>query len=70
MEEKVVPKAEKVVKKAAEPVESKLVKVENLTFSFLRQPSTGITIQGKAFAELKDDGWLQNQIGAGLLKRV
>lgn len=70
MEEKpVAPKAEKPAKKA-EQSESKLVKVENLTFSFLRQPSTGIVIQGKATAELKEDGWLENQINARLLKRV
>lgn len=67
MEEKaVVPKAEK----AKPAVKSELVMVENLTHSFLRQPSTGIVIVGKAKAELKDDGWLQNQIGANLLKRV
>lgn len=73
MEEKVVaPKAEKPVAKklVVEPAESKLVTVENLTHSFLRQPSTGITIQGKAKAELKNDGWLQNQIAANLLKAV
>ena len=48
----------------------KMVKVENLTHSLFRQPSTGITVQGKATAELKEDGWLQNQVGAGLLKLV
>lgn len=70
MEEKAVaPKAEKPAKKV-EAAESKLVKVENLTHSFQRQPSTGIVILGKAVAELKEDGWLQNQVGAGLLKLV
>lgn len=70
MEEKAVaPKAEKPAKKV-EAAESKLVKVENLTFSFQRQPSTGIVIMGKATAELKDDGWLENQINARILKRV
>ena len=58
------------VQKPVVAQESKMVKVENLTFSFLRQPSTGITVQGKSFAEMKEDGWLQNQIGAGLLKKV
>ncbi len=58
------------VKRKADTEGPKLVTVQNLTHSFLRQPSTGIVVMGKAQAEMKDDGWLQNQIGAGLLKAV
>ena len=64
MEEKKATKA-----KAAQP-SNVLVKVKNLTFDFFVQPSTGICILGKGEAELKDDGWLQNQISAKLLAKV
>lgn len=58
------------VAKAAgkEPKERKLVEVESLTHSDLRQPSTGNWISGKGTAFLLDDGWLANQIAARLLK--
>lgn len=64
MEEKKVTKA-----KVVQPTNA-LVKVKNLTFDFFVQPSTGIRITGKGEAELKDDGWLQNQISAKLLAKV
>lgn len=64
MEEKKVAKA-----KGAQTT-NVLVKVKNLTFDFFVQPSTGIRIPGKGEAELKEDGWLQNQISAKLLAKV
>lgn len=64
MEDKKVTKA-----KATQP-SNVLVKVKNLTFDFFVQPSTGIRIMGKGEAELKEDGWLQNQISAKLLEKV
>lgn len=53
-----------------EPEELKLVKVESLIFSDLRQPSTGTWLPGKGEAHLLNDGWLENQIASQLVKIV
>ena len=57
---------EKEVKKP-EADANKLVKVVNNTGNPMRQHSTGIVIQAKSVGEVKEDGWLQNQLKAGLL---
>ncbi|MCY1290328.1 hypothetical protein D9M68_854070 [compost metagenome] len=57
-------------KPAAKKGKSDLVEVFNRCDHFFVQPSTGIRIGGKATAELKEDGWLRNQLSAGLMERV
>jgi hypothetical protein len=52
------------------PLEKTLVLVESLTFSDLRQPSTGTWIKGKGEEHLLNDGWLQNQVNSKLLKII
>lgn len=52
------------------PKERKLVEVQSLTFSDLRQPSTGTWISGKGTAFLMDDGWLHNQIASRLMQYI
>lgn len=47
-----------------------MVKVRNNGKYFFRQPSTGIRIDGKAVAELKDDNWLKLQLSHGLMEKV
>jgi uncharacterized protein YhaN len=62
---------EEVAKAAGKtPLERKLVLVESLTFSNLRQPSTSTWIEGKGIAHLLHDGWLNNQIASKLMKIV
>lgn len=46
--------------------DKKLVTVANNSKVQLRQPSSGTWIKGKA--DLRNDGWLHNQVRAGLLK--
>jgi hypothetical protein len=69
------PTPEVAAEAAAEPEvakkpKSELVTVLNLTHTYFVQPSTKIRIAGKEQIEMKDDGWLENQINAKLLKRV
>ena len=47
-----------------------LVEVENLKSMAQRQPSTGTWIEPKSTAHVLDDYWLENQVKAGILKRV
>lgn len=55
---------------AGKPSEQKLVYVENLSFSDMRQASTGKWIAGKGKEYLLEDGWLRNQIAAGILRKT
>ena len=48
----------------------RLVTVRNLSGSDLRQHGTGMVIAAKAVKDMANDGWLKNQIRAGLLKKV
>lgn len=47
-----------------------MVEVENLKNMAQMQPSTGIWIEPKGTAHLLDDGWLDNQCHAKILKKV
>lgn len=47
-----------------------IVKVRSTCKEWLRQPSSGLVINAKAEAELRNDGWLENQITAGFLELV
>jgi hypothetical protein len=47
-----------------------LIEVQSKIHDDLRQPSTGKWIRGNQMETLLDDGWLENQINAGLLKKV
>lgn len=47
-----------------------LVPVENLRTTSFMQPSTGKWIKGGQTENLLDDGWLENQVKAKLLKKV
>lgn len=49
--------------------ETNFTKVKNLTSTFFVQPSTGIRIGAKEVKELKDDGWLENQVKARLMAK-
>ncbi len=51
-----------------EPAE-RLIKVTNLSKNDLRQPSTGIWIAAGERRGLREDGWMRNQINAGLLTK-
>lgn len=55
---------------AGKPSEQKLIYVENLSFSDMRQASTGKWIKGKGKEYLLEDGWLRNQIAAGILRKA
>lgn len=46
------------------------VNVCNIGRGYLRQPSSGVTVYPKETKPMTDDGWLDNQIRAGLLKKV
>ncbi len=50
--------------------ELRLVEVENLRPTAFMQASTGKWIQGHSTETLLDDGWLENQVKAKLLKRL
>lgn len=58
------------VQEGRQPLELKLVLVENLTHAAFRQHSTGKWIYGKTTEHLLNDGWLSNQIKAKLLALV
>lgn len=58
------------VQEGRQPLELKLVLVENLTHAAFRQHSTGKWIYGKTTEHLLNDGWLANQIKAKLLALV
>lgn len=47
----------------------RLVKVYNPQIWGYVQPGSGIKIPAKSFAELRDDGWLFNQLRAGVLQK-
>lgn len=49
---------------------TRLVRVKNLTKSMLRQHNTGMVIGPSEVKELANDGWLHNQLRAGLLQRA
>lgn len=49
---------------------SDTVKVKNLTKSRFVQPSSGVTLWPQEVKPLNNDGWLDNQITAGLLEIV
>ena len=48
----------------------KLVKVQSLAKSTLRQPSSGWSIESGKVREMLVDGWLENQLKAKLLQKV
>lgn len=61
-----------VREQAGKPVKKELtlVPVENVRHTAFMQPSTGKWIKGGATENLLDDGWLENHVKAGLLKKV
>lgn len=50
--------------------EGRLVKVYNPQIWHYSQPSTGIKVPSKKVTEVRDDGWLANQLKAGVLEKV
>lgn len=50
--------------------EPEMVKVHNPQRFHYVQPSTGIRIGAEQTKELRNDGWLQLQTGAGVLERA
>jgi hypothetical protein len=63
------PVQEEAVKEA--PAKSGMVRVRNHGRFFLRQPSTGIRIDGQGgVTELKDDAWLDLQISRRLMEKA
>lgn len=70
-EQKTMDEADEVaVQEGRQPLELKLVLVENLTHTAFRQHSTGKWIYGKSTQHLLNDGWLTNQIEAKLMALV
>ena len=67
MTEEVKKPAATAKKTATAPVKPQGLQVKYLGRSFIRQPSTGVTIGHGQTQFVKEDGWADNQIKSGLL---